>query len=46
VGCCVLVLTGHPITNKDLDKADAVFDDLPGVSSALVNNQLCADCNG
>ena len=46
VGCCVLVRTGHPITNKDLDKADAVFDDLPGVSSALVNNQLCADCNG
>jgi len=46
VGCCVLVRTGHPITNKDLEKADAVFDDLPGMSSALVNNQLCADYNG
>ena len=46
VGCCVLVQTGHPVGDKDLDKADTAFDDLPGVASALVNNQLCADCNG
>jgi len=43
VGCCVLVQTGHPVSNKDLDKADAVFDGLPEVSHALVNNRLCAD---
>jgi D-glycero-D-manno-heptose 1,7-bisphosphate phosphatase len=43
VGCCVLVLTGHPVSNKDLDKADIVFDDLAGVASALVKNRLCAD---
>jgi len=43
VGCCVLVLTGHPVNSEDLDKADAVFDDLPGVSNALVNNKLCAE---
>lgn len=46
VGCCVLALTGHPVSNKDQDEADAVFDDLPGVANALVNNRLCADCNG
>jgi D-glycero-D-manno-heptose 1,7-bisphosphate phosphatase len=43
VGCCVLVLTGHPLSSQDLGKADTVFDDLPGVASALLNNQLCAD---
>ena len=46
VGCCVLERTGHPVSNKDMDKADAVFDDLSGMSSALVNNRLCADGNG
>ena len=46
VGCCVLVQTGHRVSDKDLGKADAVFDDLLVMSSALVNNQLCADCNG
>ena len=43
VGCCVLVLTGHPVSDRDLDKADNVFDDLAGVASALVKNQLCTD---
>jgi D-glycero-D-manno-heptose 1,7-bisphosphate phosphatase len=43
VGCCVLVLTGHPVPDQDLDKADTVFDDLPGVASALANNQLRVD---
>jgi D-glycero-D-manno-heptose 1,7-bisphosphate phosphatase len=46
IGCCVMVLTGHPLSNEDLDTADTVFDDLPGVASALVSNQLCTDCNG
>lgn len=46
LGCCVLVLTGHPISISDRDKADTVFDDLPGVASALVNNRLCADSSG
>jgi D-glycero-D-manno-heptose 1,7-bisphosphate phosphatase len=46
VGCCVLVLTGHPVSEKDLDKADDVYDDLPGVASALVNSRLCTDSNG
>lgn len=45
VGCCVLVQTGHPLSNEDLDRADSVFGDLPGVATALVNNRLCADCN-
>lgn len=45
VGCCVLVRTGHPVSNKDLDKADAAFGDLQAVTSALVNNRLCADGN-
>ena len=43
VGCCVLVLTGHPVPDQDLDKADTVFDDLPGVARALANNQLRVD---
>ena len=43
VGCCVLVLTGYPPDNNDLNKADAVFEDLPAVANALVNNQLCVD---
>lgn len=43
VGCCVLVLTGHPPDNNDLNKADTVFEDLPAVANALVNNQLCVD---
>jgi len=46
VACCVLVLTGHPVSDKDLDKADTVFDDLRGVASALVNNRLCVHANG
>jgi D-glycero-D-manno-heptose 1,7-bisphosphate phosphatase len=46
VGCCVLLLTGHPLSNKDLDNADAVFPDLPGLASAIVNHQLCAGCTG
>jgi D-glycero-D-manno-heptose 1,7-bisphosphate phosphatase len=43
VGCCVLVRTGHPISNKHLEKADAVFDDLPAMLNAFVNDRLCAD---
>ena len=43
IGCCVLVRTGHPLGNEDPGRADAVFDDLPGMSNALVNNRLCAD---
>ena len=43
VGCCVLVLTGHALDSKDLDKADNFFEDLPAVVNALVNNQLCID---
>jgi len=46
VGCCVLLLTGHPVSNKVLDKADTVFNDLTGVASAIVNNRLCTGCNG
>ncbi|MGB5409749.1 MAG: HAD hydrolase-like protein, partial [Thiogranum sp.] len=46
VACCVLVLTGHPVSDKDLNKADTVFDDLRGVASALVNNRLCVHANG
>jgi len=42
VGCCVLVLTGHPVSGADSDKADAVFDNLPEVANALVNNRFCA----
>jgi D-glycero-D-manno-heptose 1,7-bisphosphate phosphatase len=45
VGCCILLLTGHTLSKNDLDKADTVFDDLPGVASAIVNNRLCAGCN-
>ena len=45
IGCCVLVQTGHPVSNKDMDKAAPVFEDLPGMARALINNQLCADCN-
>jgi len=44
--CCVLVRTGHPLGDMEMDKADAVFRDLPGVSRALVSNRLCADCHG
>jgi D-glycero-D-manno-heptose 1,7-bisphosphate phosphatase len=43
VGCCVLVLTGHPLSARDLDKADIVFEDLAEVAAALVKNRLCAD---
>lgn len=46
LSCCVLVRTGHSISSKDMGKADTVFDDLPGMSRALVNNRLCADSNG
>jgi D-glycero-D-manno-heptose 1,7-bisphosphate phosphatase len=46
VGCCVLVQTGHLLSAKDQGKADAVFDDVPGMANALANKQLCADCNG
>jgi len=45
LGCCVLVRSGHPVRVQDMDKADAVFDDLPGMSRALVNHRLCADSN-
>ena len=43
VGCCVLVLTGHPPANKDRNKADTVYEDLQAVANALVKNQLCVD---
>jgi D-glycero-D-manno-heptose 1,7-bisphosphate phosphatase len=46
VGCCVLLLTGHPLSNKDLENADAVFPGLQGAASAIVNDQLCAGCTG
>jgi D-glycero-D-manno-heptose 1,7-bisphosphate phosphatase len=45
VGCCVLLMSGHPLSNEDLNKADTVFYDLPAVASALVNNRLYTDCN-
>jgi D-glycero-D-manno-heptose 1,7-bisphosphate phosphatase len=41
IGCCVLLLTGHRVSNDDMDNADGVFDDLPGLASAIVNNRLC-----
>jgi len=44
VGCCVLVLTGHPISDADAKNADTVFDGLPAVASALVNSRLPAGC--
>jgi D-glycero-D-manno-heptose 1,7-bisphosphate phosphatase len=40
VGCCVLVLSGHALSQADLKKADRVFDDLGGVAGALANQQL------
>jgi D-glycero-D-manno-heptose 1,7-bisphosphate phosphatase len=43
VGCCVLVLTGHTPADSELDKADAVLEDLQAVVNALVNNQICVD---
>jgi D-glycero-D-manno-heptose 1,7-bisphosphate phosphatase len=43
LGCCVLVLSGHALDSKDLNKADIVFEDLPAVANALVKNQLCVD---
>jgi D-glycero-D-manno-heptose 1,7-bisphosphate phosphatase len=46
VACCVLVLSGHPLSREDLDKADTVFDDLCGVASALTSHRLCMDANG
>jgi D-glycero-D-manno-heptose 1,7-bisphosphate phosphatase len=46
VGCCVLVQTGHSVSDEDLDMADTVFDDLPEVARAIVANRLCAGCNG
>jgi len=42
VGCCILLLTGHPVSKKNLDNADAVFPDLPGAAGAIVNNRFCA----
>lgn len=41
VGCCVLVHSGHAPDRKDLDKADANYEDLHAVANALVVNQLC-----
>ena len=46
VGCCVLLLSGHLVSKKDQNKADTVFDDLPGLASAIVNHQRCTDYNG
>ena len=46
IGCCVLLLTGHRVSKNDMDSADGVFDDLPGLASAIVNNRLCTDLNG
>ena len=43
LGCCVLVLSGHALDSKDLNKADIVFEDLPAVANALVKNQLFVD---
>ena len=46
IGCCVLVLSGHLVSDAGSEKADTVFDDLQGVARALVDNRLCADGNG
>ena len=46
IGCCVLLLTGHRVSKDDMDNADGVFDDLPRLASAIVNNRLCTGGNG
>ncbi len=43
VGCCVLVLSGHTPDRKDLKKVDIVFEDLPAVADAIVEDQLCVN---
>ena len=43
VGCCVLVLTGHPPSDNEIKKADAVVENLQAVVDAFLNNQLCVD---
>jgi D-glycero-D-manno-heptose 1,7-bisphosphate phosphatase len=45
IGCCVMVLTGHPVSDEDLEKADKVFMDLKGMAGALAEKQLRGDCN-
>ena len=46
LACCVLVLTGHLLSDEDRKRADAVFDDLSAVAKALTENRLCSDCKG
>ncbi len=43
LGCCVLVLSGHAPDRKDLKKVDIVFEDLPAVADAIVEDQLCVN---
>ena len=46
VGCCILLLTGHPVSKNDQEEADMVFHNLPEVASAIINKRLSAECNG
>ena len=41
VGCCVLVLTGHPLGAADRNKADNVFAGLRDLAGAFASNKLC-----
>ena len=40
VGCCVLVLTGHPLSAADTGRADDVFTNLRDVASAVTSNPI------
>jgi D-glycero-D-manno-heptose 1,7-bisphosphate phosphatase len=40
IGCCVLVLTGHPLSAADTGRADNVFADLRDVASAFASNRV------
>ena len=44
VGCCALVVTGHPVSVADCNKADYVFADLPALADAVADNRMLADC--
>jgi D-glycero-D-manno-heptose 1,7-bisphosphate phosphatase len=39
VGCCVLVLTGHPLSAADAGRADNVFAGLRDVANAFASNR-------
>lgn len=42
VGCCLLVSSGHLLTERDMAAADGVYEDLRDVSAALADGRF--DC--